>query len=80
MIEMPVILTATLPLLLKCDPLGPTRRANLAGCRFAARLVGKPESAGINRHVVGDERALQERRAANPSWPRVLQATPRGVA
>jgi len=39
MIEMPVILTATLPLLLKCDPLGPTRRANLAGCRFAARLV-----------------------------------------
>jgi hypothetical protein len=24
--------------------------------------VGKPESAGINRHVVGDERALQERK------------------
>ncbi len=23
--------------------------------------------AGINRHVVGDERALQERRPANPS-------------
>ena len=23
--------------------------------------------AGINRHVVGDERALQERRSANPS-------------
>src|SRR5712691_8784992 len=38
------------------------------------RFVGKPESAGINRHVVGDERALRERRAANPSWPRVLQA------
>src|ERR1700704_803183 len=37
------------------------------------RFVGKPESAGINRHVVGDERALQERKAANPSWPRVLQ-------
>ena len=27
-----------------------------------------------NRHVSGDERALQERRTANPSWPRVLQA------
>jgi hypothetical protein len=25
------------------------------------QIVGKPESAGINRHVVGDERALQER-------------------
>ena len=25
-------------------------------------IVGSPESAGINRHVVGDERALQERR------------------
>src|SRR5262249_8529616 len=24
--------------------------------------VGKPEGAGINRHVVGDERALRERR------------------
>jgi hypothetical protein len=34
-----------------------------------ARVTGKPESAGINRHVVGDERALQERKAANPSWP-----------
>jgi hypothetical protein len=27
----------------------------------SGRIVGKPESAGINRHVVGDERALQER-------------------
>jgi len=26
------------------------------------RIVGHSESAGINRHVVGDERALQERR------------------
>jgi len=26
------------------------------------------------------ERALQERKAANPSWPRFLQATPRGAA
>ena len=26
------------------------------------RVTGKPECAGINRHVVGDERALQERR------------------
>src|SRR5215472_14902833 len=36
--------------------------------------VGFAECAGINRHVVGDERALQERRVANPFWPRVLQA------
>ena len=42
--------------------------------------TGESESAGINRHVVGDERALQERKAANPSWPRVLQATSRGAA
>src|SRR5258707_10267416 len=35
----------------------------------ALALVGLAESAGINRHVVGDERALQERKAANPSWP-----------
>src|SRR6478609_4046711 len=34
---------------------------------------GFTPSAGINRHVVGDERALQERRTANPSWPRVLR-------
>jgi hypothetical protein len=27
-----------------------------------SRLVGEPESAGINRHVVGDARALQERK------------------
>src|ERR1700761_3537867 len=26
------------------------------------RMTGKPESAGLNRHVVGDARALQERR------------------
>ena len=43
-------------------------------------IVGISECAGINRHVVGDERALQERRVANPSWPRVLQAASRGVA
>src|SRR3989442_5646100 len=30
------------------------------------RITGHPESAGINRHAVGDERALQERKAANP--------------
>jgi hypothetical protein len=43
-------------------------------------VTANPESVGINRHVVGDERALQERRTANPSWPRVLQAASRGVA
>jgi DNA invertase Pin-like site-specific DNA recombinase len=41
-------------------------------------IVGSWECAGINRHVVGDERALQERRTANPSWPRLLQGTSRG--
>jgi hypothetical protein len=46
----------------------------------SGRVVGQPQSAGINRHVVGDERALQERKAANPSWPRVLQAMSRGIA
>jgi hypothetical protein len=25
-------------------------------------ITGKPESAGLNRHVVGDARALQERK------------------
>jgi len=25
-------------------------------------MTGNPESAGINRHVVGDARALQERK------------------
>src|SRR5712692_3779691 len=28
----------------------------------SGRIVGNSESAGINRHVVGDERALQERK------------------
>jgi hypothetical protein len=28
----------------------------------SGRFTGQPECAGINRHVVGDERALQERR------------------
>src|SRR5438445_7008801 len=30
------------------------------------RMTGKPGSAGINRQVVGDEGALQERKTANP--------------
>ena len=29
---------------------------------LSARITGNPESAGINRHVVGDARALQERK------------------
>jgi len=28
----------------------------------SSRMRGNPESAGINRHVVGDARALQERK------------------
>ena len=31
-------------------------------CASGFVLVGQPECAGINRHVVGDERALQERK------------------
>jgi hypothetical protein len=45
----------------------------------SSRTVGNSECAGINRHVVGDARALQERRTATPSWPRVLQETARAV-
>jgi hypothetical protein len=33
-------------------------------------MVGHSESAGLNRHVAGDARALQERRVPNRSWPR----------
>src|SRR4051794_18783241 len=44
----------------------------------ALRSRSDTKSAGLNRHVVGDERALQERRTANPSWPRVLQGSSRG--
>lgn len=29
-------------------------------------MVGDTSSAGINRHVVGNERVLQERRTATP--------------
>src|SRR5262249_54380494 len=43
--------------------------------RALVRFIDYTSSAGINRHVVRDERALQERRTANPSWPRVLRAT-----
>jgi hypothetical protein len=45
----------------------------------SGRMTGKSESAGINRHVVGDERALGKEKA-NPSWPRVLQVISRGIA
>ena len=33
-----------------------------AKCNDSVRMVGYSECAGINRHVVGDERALQERK------------------
>jgi hypothetical protein len=36
------------------------RGINIEGTRISSlysRFVGQPESAGINRHVVGDERA-----------------------
>ncbi len=34
----------------------------LAQKKLTAAEAGNPESAGINRHVVGDARALQERK------------------
>jgi hypothetical protein len=39
-------------------------RASLTLSRYSIsyRITGNPESAGINRHVVGDARALQERK------------------
>jgi hypothetical protein len=53
-------------------------RASCNICPTTSPLTGHPECAGLNRRVVGDERALQERRTANPSWPRVLRASSRG--
>ena len=41
-------------------------RTDLCGGR-SVMVVPTATSVGINRHVVGDERALQERRVANPS-------------
>jgi len=35
--------------------------------RHSCRMTGKLESAGMNRHVVGNARALQERRTATPA-------------
>ena len=37
--------------------------------------TGVRESAGINRHGVADERAVQERSSA-PFWPRVMRRWP----
>ena len=42
---------------------------NVGIIRSPVRAIALPD----NRHVVGDARALQERRTATPSWPRVLQ-------
>ena len=42
------------------------RGTNVARLRISVWFVGNAECAGINRHVVGDERALQERRTATP--------------
>src|SRR5713101_8684312 len=36
-----------------------TEKTNIPRC---GRMTGNPESAGLNRYVVGDERALQERK------------------
>ena len=49
---------------------------NVGIIRSPVRAIALPD----NRHVVGDERALEERRTATPSWPRVLQGTSRGVS
>jgi len=53
---------------------GVVRSSNFASARNPSsitvfkvfRMTGKPGSAGINRQVVGDEGALQERKTANP--------------
>jgi hypothetical protein len=42
------------------------------------RLTGEPECAGINQHVVGDERALQERKQRIHPGLEFLQVTSRG--
>jgi hypothetical protein len=42
------------------NPFPLVRRQILQSLNF--RIVGNSESAGINRHVVGDARALQERK------------------
>jgi hypothetical protein len=39
-----------------------TDQGRIKEIEVTARMTGKPESAGINRHVVGDARALQERK------------------
>ena len=39
--------------------------------------MGGWQCAGINRHVVGNERVLRER-SSKPSWPRVLRLWSRG--
>jgi ribosome modulation factor len=39
----------------------PVERVHLVIMKHSDRMVGNPKCAGINRHVVGDERALQER-------------------
>jgi hypothetical protein len=42
-----------------------TLRSRIDSAGVSGAVVGKPgtESAGINRHIVGDERALQKRRS-----------------
>src|SRR5215469_8010268 len=49
---------------------------NVGIIRSPVRAIVLPD----NRHVVGDARALQERRTATPSWPRVLQVRSRDLA
>jgi hypothetical protein len=51
------------------DDKSPTHSANTAAERFpdfgvSGRLTGYPESAGINRHVIEDARALQGRKSS----------------
>src|SRR6267143_1848040 len=52
-----------------CVPL----EQSLARTTGSGRVVGNPESAGINRHVVGDERALQGRKSLPLRGARVLR-------
>jgi hypothetical protein len=43
------------------------------------RVWGDWKSAGINRHIVGNERVLQERRERIHLWPQVLHLASRGA-
>jgi hypothetical protein len=46
----------------RCCFVSQVTRPHEPGHPCSGRITGNPESAGLNRHVVGDARALQERK------------------